>query len=342
MTPIAISSYARTLRAVLPTDAFAPVPSRLWWLALYLPLIIAGTAVIAQGFGGWPVRLALSLVIGHSFAGIAFVGHELLHGAIVRSRPLRYLFGWLCLLPFTISPRLWIAWHNRVHHGHTMKAGVDPDAYPTLSAYRQSRLLRAADYLAPAPGRWLGWISLALGFTIQSQQVLLCLGRSAGYLSPRQHLAAVLETLLGIAVWAGLGWLIGPVPFVFAFVIPLLIANVVVMAYILTNHSLSPLTETNDPLLNTLTVTTPRIFSLLHLNFGLHVEHHLFPAMSSVHAGAVRAQLLRLWPERYQSMSLFRALWRLFCTPRIYKDALTLVDPHSGSESLTLQPARSS
>ena len=54
-----------------------------------------------------------------------------------------------------------------------------------------------------------------------------------------------------------------------------------------------------------------------------------------------RAQLLRLWPERYQSMSLQRALWRLFCTPRIYKDAMTLVDPHSGSESLTLQPASS-
>ena len=51
--------------------------------------------------------------------------------------------------------------------------------------------------------------------------------------------------------------------------------------------------------------------------------------------------LLRLWPERYQSMSLQRALWRLFCTPRIYKDAMTLVDPHSGSESLTLQPASS-
>jgi fatty acid desaturase len=341
MTPISIASYARTLRAVLPSDAFAPVPSRLLWLAVYLPLIIVSTVAIAVGWGGWPVRLALALVIGNSFAGLAFVGHELLHGAIVRHRRLRYLVGWLCLLPFNISPRLWIAWHNRVHHGHTMKEGVDPDAYPTLSAYRQSRLLRAADYLAPALGRWLGWLSLVLGFTIQSQQVLLFQGRSAGYLSPRQHLAAVLETLLGVAAWAGLGWLIGPVPFVFAFVVPLLIANVVVMSYILTNHSLSPLTETNDPLLNTLTVTTPRIFSLLHLNFGMHVEHHLFPAMSSVHAGAVRAQLLRLWPERYQSMSLPRALGRLFGTPRIYKDAMTLVDPHSGSESLTLQPAGS-
>lgn len=338
MTPFSLSSYARTLRATLPEGVFAPVPSRLLWLALHLALGGSGIAIIAARWGGWPLWLALSVVVGHSFAGIAFVGHELLHGAIVRNRTLRLLLGWVCLLPFTTSPRLWIAWHNRVHHGNTMRPGVDPDAYPTLRAYEQSRLLRMADYLAPASGRFMGWFSLLLGFTIQSQQVLIRRGRSPGYLPPRQYAAAVAETLLAIAVWTALLFAIGPLAFGFAYVIPLLIGNTVVMSYILTNHNLSPLTETNDPLLNTLTVTTPRLFSRLHLNFGLHVEHHLFPAMSAVHAETVRAALLRLWPERYQSMPLHQALFRLFATPRIYKDATTLIDPHTGSECPTLLP----
>ena len=44
----------------------------------------------------------------------------------------------------------------------------------------------------------------------------------------------------------------------FAFVLPLLFANGLVMAFILTNHGLSPLTDVNDPLVNSLSVTAPR------------------------------------------------------------------------------------
>lgn len=339
MTPASISTYARTLRAILPKDLFTPVLSRLSWLAAYLASIGGGMTLIAAHWGGWPATVAAMIIIGLGFAGLAFVGHELMHGAIVRNQRLRYVLGWICFLPFTMSPRLWVAWHNRVHHGHTMEAGVDPDAYPTLDAYQHSRFLRIADYLAPAKNRWLGGISLLLGFSIQSHQILIGRGRSPGYLTPRKHTLALLESLLGIAVWAALAWFIGPLKFLFAFFLPLVIANLVVMAYILTNHSLNPLTDTNDPLLNTLSVTTPRIFSLLHLNFGLHVEHHLFPAMSAAHAGTVRAALLNLWPERYQSMSLHKALWRLFTTPRIYKDPMTLIDPRDGTEYVTLRPS---
>src|SRR5204862_6715984 len=121
------------------------------------------------------------------------------------------------------------------------------------------------------------------------------------YLSRRQLTWAVAETLLGVAVWAALGVAIGPLPFLFAFVIPLMIGNAVVMSYIFTNHSLSPLGDVNDPLLNSLSVTTPRVLEILHLQFGYHVEHHLFPAMSGRHARRVREELVRLWPDRYQT-----------------------------------------
>ncbi len=118
--------------------------------------------------------------------------------------------------------------------------------------------------------------------------------------------------------------------------LPLLVANVIVMSFILTNHCLNPLTELNDPLANSLTVTVPRWVEWLTLGFGFHVEHHLFPSMSARHAPAVRELLVALWPERYQSMSLLSATAALHRSPRIYKTATTLVDPQSGAEWPTL------
>ena len=58
-------------------------------------------------------------------------------------------------------------------------------------------------------------------------------------------------------------------------------SNGIVMGFILTNHSLSPHTEVNDPLINSLSVTGPRWFEWLTLGFGYHVELHLFPAISA-------------------------------------------------------------
>jgi fatty acid desaturase len=337
-----LSHYAREIRRSLPESAFLPQRSRLAWLALHVVVIGCGTAVLALLHP--PVALALltSLVIGHSFAGLAFVGHETMHGAVVRAQGWRYLVGFVSFLPFTLPPRLWVAWHNKVHHGNTMKVGVDPDAYPTLEEYRSSLLKRIADYLSVGIGRWAGTTTLLIGFTGQSTQIMWRLSRKEGYLSPREHNLAILERLLAVGIWVSLGLLIGPRAFVYAFAVPLVVANVVVISYILTNHSLSPLTEVNDPLVNSLSVTAHPIIEKLHLNFGLHVEHHLFPSMSSQHAPLVRDLLVARWPERYQSLPLFTALGRLYTTPRVYRTETVLVDPVSGREAEAIVPSEPS
>jgi hypothetical protein len=64
----------------------------------------------------------------------------------------------------------------------------------------------------------------------------------------------------------------------------------------------------------------------------------MFPAMSSRHAREVRTVLRKHWPERYQSMPLLSALHQLHHTARVYKDAVTLVDPRTGREYPTLLP----
>ncbi len=85
-------------------------------------------------------------------------------------------------------------------------------------------------------------------------------------------------------------------------------------------------------------MTLPRVFEKLHLNFGLHVEHHLFPSMSSHYAPLVRDELVRRWPERYQSLPLLTALGRLARTPRVYGSDSRLIDPRTGVEASTILP----
>ncbi|HEX9102680.1 MAG TPA: fatty acid desaturase [Polyangia bacterium] len=333
-----LSSYVREVRPSLPAEAFDPVPSRLAWLALHLAVIAAGIVAIYHRWGGWWAMPGYALLIGHSFAGAAFVGHETMHGAVIRNRAARTFVGWLCFLPFTLSPRLWVAWHNKTHHAHTMDEANDPDCFPSLATYRKSRVARIADHFSFATNRRWGFLTLCLGFTGQSTQMLWRWSRTSDALTRRERRLAIFETVAGWAVWAAILALLGPARFAFAFVLPLVIGNLIVISYILTNHSLSPMTAINDPLVNSLSVTVPRVFEMLHLNFGLHVEHHLFPSMSSRYAPQVRDELVRRWPERYQSLPLFTALARLAATPRIYATDELLRDPRTGVEAPTLAP----
>lgn len=332
------SSYARELKSALPKRALAPARSRLLWLPAHSAVIALGIVALARGFLPWWLYGFVSLAVGVSFAGLTFLAHETLHGAVVRGRLLRRVVGTIGFLPFMVSPRLWVAWHNRVHHGHANQPGVDPDAYPTLAEYRQSWAVRViTDYLGPGRRRPGGALSLLIGFSVQSAHVLFT-GPQRGVLSVREQRWAMLESALGLGFWLALGLSIGWVPFLFGFVLPLLVANVIVMSLILTNHSLSPHTKTNDPLVNSLSVTAPRCIEWLNMGFGYHVEHHLFPWMSARHGPVLRDLLRERFPERYQSMPFFRALLTLHRTGRVYKNETTLLDARAGREWPTLLP----
>ncbi|HEU4733897.1 MAG TPA: fatty acid desaturase [Kofleriaceae bacterium] len=331
------ASYVRALRADLPPHTFDRAPSRLAFVPAHLAIITISAVAIACGWVPWFLVPLLSLAIGASFAGMTFVAHEALHGGIVRGRRLQYAIGALGFLPFVVSPRLWIAWHNGAHHART-NLPDDPDVYPTLDSYRARRSTRfSVDAFALGGRRWRGVLSIILGFTVQSTDQLV-IARRKGFLSARQHRRAIVETSLGLAFWAAVAVITGAVPFLFVYVLPLLVANACVMAFILTNHSLSPRVDVNDPLVSGLTVTTSRVVEWLTLGFGFHVEHHLFPAMSSRHARTVRALLLERWPERYQSMPLGEAIRRLHVSARVYQTATTLCDPKTGTLHATLSP----
>lgn len=326
-----ISSYVRELRGNLPFESFVPARSRLWWLPVHMAIIATTVWALASGQLPavlWPVA---SLVIGCCFGGITFLGHETLHGGVVRGKRIIRTVGFFCLLPFTLAPTLWTAWHNRVHHNHTGQPGVDPDMYPTLEEYESDPRARImANYFGMGRRRIMGCMSLLFGFTGQCLQMLFT-SRRRGFLTAKLHRRAIAESLLGVAIWAALAVLVGPLVFVFAYLLPLVVANTIVMLFIMTNHNLSPLTPINDPLVNSLSVTLPRPLEWLTLGFGYHAEHHLFPSLSTRYGPRIREVLRLRFPERYQSLPMTTALIKLYQTARVYKDNVTLVDPPSGN-----------
>ncbi len=333
-----VASYARELRPTLPDAVFVPATSRVLWLPVHVAIIAGCAWALATGRGPAPLWPVLSIVIGICFSGVTFLAHETLHGGVVRGRFAIRVIGWIGLLPFTVSPQLWVAWHNRVHHNHCGKQGVDPDMYPTMDEYRSQRAARImADHFGIGRQRLLGFASMLFGYTGQSTQMLFT-ARKRGFLTPNLHRRAIVESALGWAFWAAVAIVVGFVPFIFVYLLPLVVANTIVMAFIMTNHNLSPLTDVNDPLVNSLSVTLPRPLEWLTLNFGYHTEHHLFPTASTRHGAAIRDAILARYPERYQTLPLGTALGQLYGTARVYADHTTLIDPPSGKTWPTLVP----
>ncbi len=260
------------------------------------------------------------------FCWIRVLGHEILHGTVVKRAWLRDLLGGIAFLPLCTGPKLWRKWHNATHHVHTQHEELDPDAWPTIKRLAQSRFLRWI-YRIPFPIRAaFSFLSLAGMFTVHSLHMLLHFGRSLKRKSSRSILAVCIAMV-------GMDWVIADDrsgKWLFAFVIPLLIGNAIVMGYISTNHRLNPLVPVNDPLANSLTVIVPKWVDVLHFNFSHHTEHHLFPAMSSKYYPLVKQYIKQLWPERYHEMPMTKALIALWKTPRLYYEQTELIEPREG------------
>ncbi|MBL9014802.1 MAG: fatty acid desaturase, partial [Myxococcales bacterium] len=204
-----IDTYARAVRPHLPDAAFEPVPARLVWLPVHASLIGSLAWTIASGRLPTPLWPVASLAIGVAMALVAFLGHEVLHGSVVRGKAAIRLVGWICMLPFVVPPTLWTSWHNRVHHNHAMQPGVDPDLYPTLAEYQRDPFMRLmADYFGLGGRRLRSVISLLFGFTGQSQQ-MLWESKKHGILTAPRYRRALVELGLGVAFWLLVAWLVG-------------------------------------------------------------------------------------------------------------------------------------
>lgn len=327
-----LREYTKALKARLPRHFFEPVPARL----VYLPVFLALFGLCAWGIVATPyvwLKLLLSFGIGYAFVGLGFLAHEILHGAVTKHPMVRSVAGTIAFMPLLVGARLWRKWHNVEHHGHTQHPHDDPDAMGALESAIQKPFVRWLFRQVPALRSFFLFFSFTFWFSLHAHMMLR---RFLPEFKPHERPVVVFQAVLPVLVWLLVLVWAGPLNFLFIYLLPWLMANFIAMSFIATNHLLNPITETNDPLLNSLTVRSPRWLEWLTLGFGYHIEHHVFPALSPKYAHVVAQKLKELWPERYNELPHWKALFYLWKTPRLYRDHRNLVEPTTGQVFGTL------
>lgn len=322
------------IRRELPARLFRPRPWRALWAVPMVAVIAVGTwAVIALPLPLW-AAIPLSLVVGNTYASLLHFAHEVGHGATVRSRRIQNLILALGLAIYWVEPSFWRAWHNRAHHGHTNEPDADPDSVGTVAAYRRAGALhrRILLGLSPGPGHWLSAVYLFFTFNVHAQVVLWSKSRHQPGFERLGRRRAGLYSLAAAASYTALAVASGWRGAILGVIVPTMIANLGVMSYIVTNHMLRPLSTERDSLTTSMSVTAHPILDWLHFHFSHHIEHHLFPQLASDSYPLVRAQLQRRAGDRYFAPPFGRTLVAIFRTPRLYGDAVTLVDPERGTQ----------
>jgi hypothetical protein len=226
--------------------------------AAHLAIIAALGAYVVVAAPPWYLALLAAIVAGHSWGCLGFLAHEALHHGLTRNRTLERVAGTLGFAIMCLSPTLWMAWHNQAHHGNTGRPVADPDGFGRLGFWRKNAVVRALERPSPGSGLKRSAVFLPMWFSLHSLLVLVFHGERNRYYAHISRRSVYLESGSMLPLWLGVLALVGPWSFLFVYGVPLLVANTLVMSYIATNHFLNPLTETNDPLANTRSVTSPR------------------------------------------------------------------------------------
>lgn len=325
-----IQSLAAKMKAEFPPEAFQPRPVSALIAIPCLAVAVAGMWAVIHFPLPWYVALAVAFFMGNAYATMGFLAHETLHGSVVRSRRLQDVLGYLGFSVFCFSPYLWRFWHTQVHHGNTNRPDLDPDSYGTLDRFQSVPQLRFQVKTAIGSRHWSSLFFLFYRFACHAQVVIWLASPNLPGFERMNRRRVISESALMALFWIVLaiwgGWRVA----LFGIAIPMMIANFILMSYISTNHFLRPLTETDESLLNSMSVTTLKWLDTLHLNFSHHVEHHIFPTMNHRFAPLVRRYLVKHVPDLYLSPPHWKALWHLYKTPRLYLNDHTLIDPFTG------------
>ena len=86
--------------------AFKPVPTRLFGGLAYLLVALAGLISIGVFELNVWANLGIAIVLGLCFASLGFLGHEILHGTVVRKAWLRDFLGAIAFMPLSTGKAL--------------------------------------------------------------------------------------------------------------------------------------------------------------------------------------------------------------------------------------------
>jgi acyl-lipid omega-6 desaturase (Delta-12 desaturase) len=127
----------RPVLAVIPEECFVRSTAR-GFRAIARAVVIYAAAIAALfvARSWWQVAIAW-LAVALAIAGLFVLGHDAAHGALFDSpRRNRRVGRWL-MVPSMHVYESWVIGHNRIHHGHTLRQGMDFVWHPvTVDEYR--------------------------------------------------------------------------------------------------------------------------------------------------------------------------------------------------------------
>jgi omega-6 fatty acid desaturase (delta-12 desaturase) len=121
----------------------------------------------------WYLLLPLWVLAGVAVSGLFVLGHDAAHGALFDSGRLNAVVGRVTMLPSLHAVEVWVFGHNRVHHGHTLRQGMDfvwhptsPDEYAAMGRF--ARLVHRLEWGPFGAGAYYAhrvWVDKMLRFT---------------------------------------------------------------------------------------------------------------------------------------------------------------------------------
>jgi fatty acid desaturase len=229
-------------------------------------LLIALVAGLLQSSTSLWLRVIFTVVLGILLTSLFAPLHESIHKTAFKTNWMNYVTGWICGFILLLPPAYFRAFHM-AHHRHTQIMGKDPEL------------------ATPKPQSLWGYIWLLSGLTYWKEQISFFLGYVFG---ERQGNFVSKAKLGGIRLEAGI-YLVAYVSLfavsmqirsdhlLFLWIIPVLVGQPFLRAFLLAEHTLCPLVP--EMLKNTRTTITNPVLRWLCWNMNYHVEHHAYPAV---------------------------------------------------------------
>lgn len=235
----------------------------LFRLAVHFGGIALGAALILAEIPFWPLLLMpQGILVVFLFTAL----HETIHETAFRSsrlnRTVANIAGFLVLVP-----PVWFRYFHFAHHRHTH----DPDNDPELMSPKPETAWQYLRYLSGIP-LWAGMAKIIArnAFFDSAEPYVPDKGRAK--VKREAHIFLALYALLAAASIA-----MGQAALVWAWIVPALLGQPFLRAYLLAEHTRCP--HVANMLENTRTTFTTGLVRFVAWNMPYHAEHHAYPAV---------------------------------------------------------------
>lgn len=232
-------------------------------LVIHASLIALCTWAIAAKIPHWQILL---LPQGVMIVFLFTLLHETSHDTVFRAAALNRIVATVCGF-LTFIPAVWFRYFHFAHHRFTH----DPERDPELARPKPETFWQYVRYLSGIPF-WVSMIRVVAANVVGPNRDEFVPKKARGkvVIEARLHVAAYL-------ILAGLSVVSGSALLFWIWLLPILLGQPFLRAYLLAEHSLCP--HVANMLENTRTTFTNRVIRFMAWNMPYHAEHHAYPTV---------------------------------------------------------------